>query len=328
MSTDLETEVNKIIDPESPDDTMDVEQSPEDAVLDALDLSEDQSTDSNATIDESKPEDVAEAKKQGISDADLEPLNSKNTNTNERFQKVTEGFKQEKQRADNLQEEVGRYKQSFDALQQLGFNDAQAANDLVDLSAYRKVLATGDTEGFKAAIANQIRQFEAAHGKKINISASALDNFPDLQQKVDDLDMDEDVALELARSRMVDYRTQRDNQAHNAQQNLSAQVNQRINNSVATIEGMQANWQKTDPDYGVIYPHLQAQVEEIGKNYPPEQWAHLIDLQYRSIKQALVASGGQRENNLPLRGNNRMSGKPAPSSPQEAVLQSLGLDGD
>lgn len=315
-----------------------IDQSPEDAVLDAIGLGENpaekesgeepEDADPKAGSDEKAKEEPEDAGNKELTDADLEPLGSKNEATNKRFQKVTEGYKQEKQRNEALSAEVARFKQSFEALNNLGFNDEAAANDLVSLSEYRKIIKAGDVEGFREAIANQIRQFEAAHGKKVNVSASGLDNHPDLKAKVESLEMDEDVALELARSRVINERIQRDSQAKVDNQSATAEFNQVLSQSVADVEALQAHWEKNDPDYLAVLPHLQTQIEEIGKKYPPAQWASLIDLQYKSLKKALIQAGGQVGRTLPLSGNSRTSTKPAPSTPEEAVLQSLGLDGE
>ncbi len=280
-----------------------------------------------------KTSDEAEAAKkageQGITEDDLVPLDSKNQATNERFRKVTEGYKAEKERASALESEVTRYRESFDALKQLGFADETAAQDLIEFSEYRKVINSGDVDAFKRIISDQVKAFENFYGKKVNIAASGLDDFPDLKQKVENLELDEDIALELARTRNLQNRAQRENQVRSQNQQASMQTQQQVEGAVADVEALQAYWSKTDPDYQAVLPHLQAKMTEIGKNYHPTQWANLIQLQYTSIKEALIAAGANRSsNNLPLRGNGNMTGKPAPRTPEEAVLAELGLDGD
>ena len=266
---------------------------------------------------------------QGITDEDLAPLNSKNQATNERFRKVTEGYKAEKDRAMALEGEVTRYRESFDALKQLGFADAEAAQDLVQFADYRNIIVSGNEQAFKDVISAQIKQFEQLHGKKISISASGLDDYPDLKEKVTNLELDEEIALEVARTRNLQNRAQRENQQRNQNQQQIQQTHQQVQSAVADVEALQAYWSKNDPDFQAVLPHLQAKMEEIGKNFHPSQWASLIQLQYTSIKEALIASGANKQaNNLPLRGNGNMTGKPAPRTPEEAVLAELGLDGD
>lgn len=275
---------------------------------------------------EPKPEEKQpdEKKADGLTEADLAPLDSKNQSTNERFRKVTEGYKQEKQRADTAEAEALRYKESFESLRQLGYNDAAAADDLVEFSAFRKALQAGDEQAVRQAISNTIKMFEAAHGKRITIQASVLDDFPDLKQQVGDLEITEQAALELARSRRIQERASRESQQLRQEQDASAAHQQAIQQSVSSVQQMQANWEQTDPDFKALLPHLRAQMESVAREFPPEQWPRVIEMQYRSLKAALA--GQQRSAApAPLRGNGHMAGRPAPSNPEEAVLQELGL---
>ena len=330
---------------EDDDDDLDDEQTPESAVLEALDLDDESgddeaepSNESNEDNAESETNDTQESEqdkaaaieantdKESITDADLEPLNSKNTATNERFQKITEGFKAEKLRSEELSAENERYKGSIESLRSLGFSDETAANDLIEFSAYRHVLATGDAEQFKQIVATQVKQFELLHGKRVSIESNSLDDFPDLRTKVDNLDLDEDVALELARSRSVQMRASRDNNVREQNQLTQNQQQAVIDSAVNQVSSLQNNWQKSDPDYAAILPHLQPMMAEIGKGYPPSQWPQLIDMQYKTLKKALVQSAVKSSGALPLRGNGHMSGKSAPSSPEQAVLQAMGFE--
>ena len=324
-------------------------QSPEDAVLDAIGLNDEADTaapETVATVDtgetkpegepeESKPEETASEKPEAeaqskpqdaLTDADLAPLDSKNPKTNERFQKVTEGYKQEKQRADSLQEEVLRYQQSFDSLRQLGYTDEGAAHDLVNFSEYRKAIYSGDEKTFARIIGEQIKQFETLYGKRISVSASALDDHPDLLEKVTALELDESTALELARSRSLQNRISREAENRTQHQQSAEAQSQELDGAVEAVQQMQNKWQSNDPDFPAILPHLQPMMTEIGRSYPPALWPQLLDLQYKALKKALASSQSHGRNNTPLRGHGHQGARPAPATPQEAVLQELGLD--
>lgn len=333
------------------DEPVEAEQSPQDAVLADLGLddgetaspSEGKPEEASTSVDEKpadapaedveKPVDEAEKKPESLTDADLAPLDSKNPKTNERFQKVTEGYKQEKQRADTLAADNQRLNESFEAFRQLGYNDEYAAQDLVNFSEYRKVIYSGDEKAFQQIISDQIKQFETVHGKRVSISASTLDDFPDLKEKVEAFELDEDLAREVARNRKIQERANRDSDIRNQQQQSLQQQQQALHQSFSAVEAMQANWQKNDPDFIAILPHLRPMMGEIGELtkkgvYSVTQWPQLLDMQYRSLKKALSESRQVRVDDTPLRGNGHQGGRPAPSSPQEAVLQELGLDGE
>lgn len=293
-------------------------------------LASDESADENKEVKNEPAKQEAEPANKNepsdITDDDLKPLESKNPATNERFQKITEGYKAEKTRADTLAQENERFKGSFDSLKQLGFNDENAATDLVEFAAYRNLLYTGDAEQFKGVLEAQIKQFELMHGKRIQVSASALDAYPELKQKVTDLDLDEDTAIELARARSVQERAGRDAQARNQALQTDQQKQQSIDSAVNEVTTLQENWQSTDPDYLAVLPHLQPLMNEIGQKYPPHLWASTIDIQYKSIKKALSTNIRQASTTQPLRGNGHLTGKPAPTNTQEAVLQAMGFE--
>lgn len=317
----LENEEEKTLDiPEVIDEPI----APEEAVLDELGLNDPVETETP------KPEPVApvEPEKKDITDADLEPLNSKNQSTNERFQRLTEGFKQSKAQIEELSSENARYKESFNALQQLGFSDQSAAQDLIQFSQYRNALASGDMDTIKAIFAEQVRQVEMLTGKKLSVQASALDRFDDLRGKVENLDIDEDTAIELARHRSVQERAARDNQAQRQQQERNQQVETSILQAVDSVTALQSEWQRTDPDYAAILPYLHEDIEQVAKTFPPAQWASVIKQQYQTVKKALVKAqqSAPVQSVQPLRGNGRQAGSPAPSTAQEAVLSELGLD--
>ena len=276
-----------------------------------------------APVDPVKPEDDGK-----ITDADLEPLAAGNKATQERFKKVTEDYKEERARADTLVAENTRYKESFDALRSLGFTDEAAAQDLVALSGYRHILATGDVDLFTKTISDQIREFESLHGKKVSIQASALDKFTDLKEKVDNLELDEETALELARSRSLQERATRDKSARQDMQVQKDTSQAQIDTAVTAIESMQSSWIKTDPDYKAILPYLQPQMADIGSNYPAHMWPSLIKMQYQTLKTALVSAAQPRQTHQPIRGNGRMSAQPAVTTPEQAALMEMGFDVD
>lgn len=268
-------------------------------------------------------EPAAEKGKVELTDEDLAPLNSRNVATNERFHKLTEGFKQERQEKEAAQAQAKQYEQSFESLKSLGFSDENAAHDLVEFSTYRHALYTGDAEAFNQIIANQVKQFEAIHGKRVSITASALDDYPDLKQKVDDLDMDEADALAVARARNIQNRAERGRADQDAVAKNAEQMEAQINQAKDDIRSLEANWRKTDPDYEAVIEHID--LAAIGQGFPPAMWAQTLQLQYANIKKAMVSTASTRSTERPLRGSGHQSGKPAPASAAEAVLQDLEL---
>lgn len=281
-------------------------------------------TESDQAEAKAEPE-KKEEEKQGLTEDDLKPIESANQKTKERFEKVTQGYKEEKARAEALSSEVEKYKQSFDALKQLGFNDAAAAEDLVEFSAYRHILMTGDADKFKEIIGSQIKQFEAMHGKRVAVSTSVIDDYPDLKQKVDDLDLDETTATEVARSRKLTERATRQSQQNQQQEQTSQQIQQVATDAANEVDTLVGTWKNNDPDFTAVMPLLKEEIPEIRK-LPPSQWVKTIDLMYKTIKKSL-ASAPKTSTPAPLRGNGHMTGSRQPQSMQEAVLMEMGMEG-
>lgn len=263
---------------------------------------------------------------EGLTDDDLKPLEGAKAKTQERFQKVTEGYKAEKERADALQSDIEKYKQSFDSLRQLGFNDEAAASDLVEFSAYRNILVSGDVDQFQQIIANQIKQFEELHGKRVAVSASVIDDYDDIKQKVEGMEIDEGTAIEVARARKLQERATR--QAQQSQQHIQteAQHQQLLQESANQVDQLEKTWRNNDPDYQAVIPHLRENLPDIWK-LPPAQWATAVDMQYKAIKKAL-ASAPKPNTPAPLRGNGHMSGQRQHTTLQDAVLAEMGMDAD
>lgn len=277
-----------------------------------------------AAEESAKDQQVSDSDKP-ITDDDLKPLEGAKASTQERFQKITEGYKSEKQRADTLAEENSRYKESFDSLRQLGFNDEAAANDLVEFSNYRNVLASGNVEQFQQIMSAQIKQFQDMHGKPVQIGGSIINDHPDLKQKLENMEIDEPTALEVARARNLQNRASRETQRQNEQVQASQQSQQVINDAVGQVVSMEDGWRKTDPDFNAILPELKEAIAEIRTKFHPTQWPSAIEMQYKAIKKALALRGNQNRNETPLRGNSHMSGNRQPANMQEAVLLEMGM---
>ena len=266
-----------------------------------------------------------------ITEDDLKPLESRNPATNERFQKITEGYKEQvkiveelKAQQETLTQQNTQFKESIDSLRQLGFNDEAAATDLIEFSGYRDALYKGDAEKFKSVIEAQVKQFELIHGKPIQLNTDILENHPELRQRVENLELDVDIAREVARTRELNARATRDRTQQTTIQQTEQQQVQEIDTAAAQVQSLEANWKANDPDYNAILEDLRPLMADL-RQLPPSTWANTIQTQYNAIKKARVA-GVKPTNPTPLRNTGNTQGKAVPQNTQEAVLQALGMD--
>lgn len=266
-----------------------------------------------------------EEKTDGLSDADLEKP-KRGEKSAERWQKMSAGYRAEREAKQGLETQVAHYQESIKALQDLGFDSQEAAQDLVEFSKYRDVLKTGDVEAFSAMVSQQIQQFEEFHGKRPKISGGILDKYPELKAKVDDFDLDEDVATEIARGRSLQERVQRETTRRDEFQQVERDNQDYLNTVVDEVAALQAGWAKNDPDYAAVLPHLQAKMAGISTRRP-ELWVDAVRDQYETIRGMLVESAKTGRGQQPLRGNGRALGNVmVPQNPQQAALAAMGFD--
>ena len=268
-------------------------------------------------------------KKTPLTDDDLKPLDSKNKATNERFEKLTQGYKELESRVANyeqLEQKAQGYEQAFAELQNLGFNDGDSAQSLIEFSEYRNALKSGDVEKFKQIVANEIQQFELYTGKRINIQASGLDGDQELQQRVQRQELSEDDAIKIARLNNLEKRASIQNQTQynqQTEQQFREQENARVEQDVLTL---QTNLQKTDPDYQAVVGAMQSELQEITRSLPPAQWAKTIEIVYNAKKAALVQAQPQKQGFTPLRANSAKGGKPVFKTVDEQIAYDLDDD--
>jgi predicted nucleic acid-binding Zn-ribbon protein len=160
----------------------------------------------------------------------------------------------------------------------------------------------------------------------VQVGGSIINDHPDLQQKVDNLEIDEATAIEVARARNLQNRANRDNQRQVEKAQSAQQSQQLINNAVDQVVKMEQTWRNTDPDFLAVLPELQESIAEIREKMHPSQWPVAIEMQYKAIKKAMAGAAVNTRQATPLRGNGHMSGNRQPANMQEAALQEMGMD--
>lgn len=225
-----------------------------------------------ANADPAKPD--AAAKKQD----DLADLSPKAQN---RFQELTQTLREK-------DTQLAEANKAIDFVRQTIGETPQAIENFKAFGAYQRAIETGDIETAQKVLVGQLEQLAMLSGKA-SITVDPLAAFPDLRGKVDAFELDEQTALELARSRTVQQNQQRfvELQHQTQQQQLETQQ--------ARIAGQQAvgslceHLAATDPDYLAKERVLLEQVAVIRDNYPPHMWATQLQLAYNVATQALKA---------------------------------------
>ena len=213
----------------------------------------------------------------------------------------------------------------FQTLAQESCNKAEEVTQLFD---YAKAVKSGDFDRVEQYLKQQIMQFEAVSGRSLNVDL--LSQFPDLQQRAEEMALDPTVAQELAQARWRQQQQQQYVQQQQAaqqaqwqqQQQAQAAEQQRqeaFNKAVQDVNALSQNYAKTD----VLWPEYEPKVLEFAKTQlqqlPPEQWAFALQTFYNGLKQA---GGAVKQRVPPLRGSMPAGGAAAPQSMEEAMFGS------
>lgn len=277
--------------------------------------------------EEPKPEATKEEKpKEGLTDADLAPLNSKNPATNERFDKLVNSYKELQTKVQDFEQvknENEYYKQSFQALEQLGFNDEGAAQSLVEFSQYRNAIKSGDVETFRAMLENEIQQFELMTGKRVNIATSGIDKYQDLRERVNAKQISEDDAAQLARMRRLEERAAVANQTQYQQISQQQELERIEEKAVNDVKAYREQILKQDPDAKAVFEAIMPYLPEILDSFPPQQWLKALETNYKSTKAAMLKAQPQKQTFAPLRANSAKGGKPVFKSVDEFIDHEL-----
>lgn len=179
----------------------------------------------------------------------------------------------------------------------------------------------GDVETAQKIIGEEFSALSLMVGRPLQ-SPDPLASFPDLRQKVDSLQITEDDALELARSRRnQNIEQQRAQQTQQATQQEEQQQLQ-FNAGLSAVDNFCKRMQSSDLDYAAIEGHLVPVIPKLIEGVHPSRWAAVVEQQYKLIKQVSGSSRQQAQGNPSqvLRSTGSASPAAVPKSAYEAMF--------
>lgn len=216
--------------------------------------------------------------------------------------------------------------QSVQALQQT-FQENGVKREQFDMGMQViGMINRGDLASAQSFLEDQLRQISMVTGKPIGV-VDTLAGFPDLREAVDNLQMSEAHALEVARARTLQnnqQQTQRRQQQETQQ--LEAQQRSIQQGQVAVDKYCKARM-ADDLDYAKIEPILLKKIQDgLLQGVPPNAWAGIVQKTYELIKETSAMSrsagtsttvlrptGGEAPSAQPKSAFEAMWGKPAPA---------------
>lgn len=191
----------------------------------------------------------------------------------------------------------------------------------------------GDLKAAKEVLQEQLRLISLATGEPVG-AVDTLAGFPDLREAVDNLQMSEAHALEVARARTVeagrkhaDQRNKQKQDQERDQQETQQAAQQAVQQGQLAVDKFCKAQMSSDLDYAKIEPLLLKEIQGgLLQDVPPNAWAGIVEKTYRLIKQTsatarqgntttvLRPTGGEAPAAVPKSGFEAMWGKPAPAS--------------
>ena len=267
---------------------------------------------------ENKPGPAAEVKPEEHAEDDLEIPEGLSKKAQERFTTLVSRVKEREAQAHEANEQIGQFREMIKSTGTTPQEFSQAID-------YMKMVKHGDFEGALRIMDDQRRMLSIAMGRALP-GADPLAQFPDLRQRVDGYQMDEQTALEIARSRMQQNHIQTAQQQQDQAQQQAQNVQQTRQQAVSQIDQMGQQWSKTDPDFRAKEDIILKQLPEIARNFPPSQWPQQVKILYNTLS-AMPMQRQVANTPAPLRASGQGGGARQPKTMQEAIDMQLGYAG-
>jgi len=260
-----------------------------------------------------KPADESVASKD---DEDLSMPDGLSIKAQDRFRKLTGRLQETSQALKGATEELDQFRRVVQSSMATPQEFSQAIE-------YMRMVKSGDLDGALRVLDEQRRQIALATGRAVP-GTDPLVDFPDLRARVDQFQMDEQAALELARSRALIQEIQRQQQMSSASiQRQQAMQSDRAQ-AVAEIDRMGAQWAQADPDFSAKEDVILKSIPEIAKRFPPSLWAGQVRLLYDTLSAMPAHATPKTALKTPLRSSGKAGGSKQPESMLEALTAGLG----
>lgn len=216
----------------------------------------------------------------------------------ERFQKLAGTVKEQAAQLEQAREAISYVQETF---QSNGIQREQFEQAVSFLGAVNK----GDFATAERMLLGQLQQLSLLTGKDYGGAVDPLAEFPDLQQRVQGLQLSRDDAIELARHRRVQtVQQQAMQQRQQAEQSQQAQERE-FRTAQAQIDQWARQTAASDLDWPLIEAKLLPVIPKLLQGVPPSRWQDVVKTQYELLKTAATEfrrpPGGAAQDTAPLR---------------------------
>lgn len=236
----------------------------------------------------------------------------------ERFKALVSKNKEVQAKLDSIQQD---YEQFQTTVKDAGINGQEFSH----LMSYAKAVKTGNTDQAIQILQAELRDLQIQTGKKAP-DVDILDGFPELQERVNNLDITLEDALTIAKAHKAESRMQQDRQAEQATQQQEEAFQQSVKDSAETVTRMEEQWRKNDIDYPAKSEKILAKISDITKSYHPSLWPQVVEGYYNILTEEMKGSRDSLNSTEPLKPSSSQAParKPAEAeSSLEAIKMAL-----
>ena len=236
---------------------------------------------------EGKAEEKPDAKPEGDTpadeeDPDAELLAGMKERTRERFTEMRTNLKAAEERIEQFQQGTGE-------LHNVILESTATPQQLSGALQIFKMINAGDAVGAGQALGElkQLYNAVAQVAGQPELDGDPLQNHPDLQKAVDDLDMTPEQAHEMARLRVQTQQHQQRIQQQAQQEQMTVAQQQAARQAATSIKQWEDHLLTSDADYKLIQPKLVEMSQTIMQSFPPNEWLPRLQHEYNSIHAGL-----------------------------------------
>lgn len=287
---------------------------------DATDEQPDEAVDGEAAaVDEGEPpaDEAAEGAAGEVDAPDYTIPEGLNERSTERFSKLVEDNKAQR-------ELVSRHEETLNGMRTMVQESGLTNQEYIGAIDFAATVKRDPAEGIKM-MQNYIRHIAKTTGiEPEGMEVDMLDDFPDLKEQVEDMELTKKAALELAQARRARQATEQATQSAAQERAQAQQYSQAQEAAVDQLATYLTDMQKRDIDWEAKAPLVLEAAKFARNELHPSRWVDHIKSEVNKINRIAGTVKGKSRTEVPLTGGNApRGGHKEPQTIEEALDQLL-----
>ena len=283
-----------------------------------------------ATLAEMRGDDSAsDSDEDGKKASDTDSIEEEEFDPSNLSDRAQARFRELSERAKNAEESAAQIQQQGEELYRIMNDSGATAQDLTAFFEFQRALRGSNQDAAKKYFDELSTQYSRFTGKPVG-DVDVLNQYPDLKKQVDDYEITEENARELANlrdysSRMRDMEVQQAefNAQYSAQQEQQQQAASYAERASVDIDSWSKQMQSKDPDFEAKESLILQRAQEVFPQLHPAHWPEFVAKEYEYISAAFPKKEPKPRPNLIRPGTSGGSPRPEAKSVGDAMAQAL-----